>query len=59
MKDPLYIQLKTGTVASTEELIKGKVMLDLDESGDILGIEVITYQELRVDGVEIDTQNDV
>ncbi|MFI0608670.1 MAG: nucleotidyltransferase domain-containing protein [Anaerolineae bacterium] len=39
--DALYLTLADGTVAETEEVAPG-VMIDFDEHGDALGIEVIS-----------------
>ncbi|MBI4287875.1 MAG: DUF2283 domain-containing protein [Chloroflexi bacterium] len=38
--DALYLKLKEGKVAKTEELADG-IIVDLDEAGAVLGIEVL------------------
>lgn len=53
MKKPIYIKLHKEKITHSKLLIgDGAVVIDL--SGDkIVGIEVLDYQELRVDGVDI------
>jgi uncharacterized protein YuzE len=40
---PMYVHIRTGTVAETRELVPGEVMGDFDASGKLLGIEVLDY----------------
>ena len=46
--DSLYLKLKTGRVADSIEVSEG-VILDLDEEGGVLGVEVLNYSKSRVD----------
>lgn len=43
--DPIYIsfrEVKAGAVARTRAIVRGELMVDLDEKGGLLGIEVLT-----------------
>lgn len=40
-KEPVYVTLRDGQVAYSEELIEGVVIADFREDGVLLGIEVI------------------
>ncbi len=43
--DIAYIQLKKGTIAKTIE-IKPGMLVDIDKTGEILGIEILSIQKL-------------
>jgi len=43
--DVAYIQLRRGKVAKTVELKPG-LLFDLDKSGEVLGIEVMSIEKL-------------
>ncbi|RPF42657.1 uncharacterized protein YuzE [Thermodesulfitimonas autotrophica] len=38
--DALYIRFKEGVIADTEEISAG-VMMDVDEEGNLLGLEIL------------------
>lgn len=42
--DALYLKLKEGKVASTQEVADG-IILDLDDAGKLLGMEVLWLSE--------------
>ena len=46
--DSLYLRLKAGRVADSVEVSEG-VILDLDEEGSILGVEILNYSKSGVD----------
>ena len=50
--DALYIKLRDGRVAYSEEAAPG-VIVDYDEKGEIIGIEVIGVSKRRLDLREI------
>lgn len=39
--DALYLRLREGSVHETRELLGTRVIVDLDEKGDLLGVEVL------------------
>ena len=48
VSDALYIRVRDGRVVDSVEVSEG-VILDLDEKGRILGIEVLEYSKSGVD----------
>lgn len=42
-EDVLYVEVKTGT-SSRQELIDNGTVVDLDENGQLLGIEIVSPQ---------------
>jgi len=46
--DALYIKLKEGEVADSEEVGKG-VIVDYDDKGEVIGIELIEFSKKRID----------
>lgn len=49
---PLYIRLKKGKIDYTVSDTRG-VNYDYDKKGNLLGIEVLYYQELTVNGKKV------
>jgi len=46
--DALYIKLKEGEVADSEEVGEG-VIVDYDDKGEVIGIELIEFSKKRID----------
>jgi len=46
--DALYVKLKEGKVADSEEVGKG-VIVDYDDKGEVIGIELIEFSKKRID----------
>ena len=46
--DALYVKLKEGEVADSEEVGKG-VVVDYDDKGEVIGIELLEFSKKRVD----------
>jgi uncharacterized protein YuzE len=46
--DALYIKLKEGRVADSEEITPG-VIVDYDEHGEVIGIEILQFSKKRID----------
>ncbi|RLI48176.1 MAG: DUF2283 domain-containing protein [Candidatus Thorarchaeota archaeon] len=46
--DALYFHVGGGEVASSEEISPG-VIVDFDKTGNVLGIEVLSYSERQLD----------
>ncbi|MHA1654200.1 MAG: DUF2283 domain-containing protein [Candidatus Thorarchaeota archaeon] len=46
--DALYFHIGGGQVVSSEEISPG-VIVDYDEMGDVLGIEVLSYSKRKLD----------
>jgi uncharacterized protein YuzE len=50
MIEPIYIKMSDGTVSRTKELVEDAVFIDYDYKGNVVGIEVIAYLELEING---------
>ena len=46
--DALYVKLKEGKVAESEELNEG-IIIDYDDGGEVVGIELLEFSKKRVD----------
>ncbi|RLG96068.1 DUF2283 domain-containing protein [Candidatus Bathyarchaeota archaeon] len=46
--DALYIKLKEGKIADSEEVGEG-VIVDYDDKGEVIGIELIEFSKKRID----------
>jgi len=46
--DALYVKLKEGKVADSEEVGEG-VVVDYDDKGEVIGIELLEFSKKRVD----------
>ena len=46
--DALYIRVKESRIADSEEVIPG-VIVDYDEQGEIVGIEILWFSKRRID----------
>ncbi|MEM3716458.1 MAG: DUF2283 domain-containing protein [Candidatus Bathyarchaeia archaeon] len=46
--DALYIWVREGRVADSEEVSDG-VIIDYDEGGNILGIEILEFSKRKID----------
>ncbi|MEM2026593.1 MAG: DUF2283 domain-containing protein [Candidatus Bathyarchaeia archaeon] len=46
--DALYIWIREGRVADSEEVSDG-VIIDYDEEGNILGIEILEFSKRKID----------
>jgi len=44
----LYVKLRKGKISSTEPLADN-IVVDLDEDGNVLGLELLLPQEIRKD----------
>ena len=45
--DALYIKIRDGKVADSEEISDG-VIIDYDEDGNIIGIEVVEFSKKKI-----------
>jgi len=50
--DSLYIKLKEGKVVESDEVAPG-VILDFDEKGEVIGVEIVEFSKRRIDLSEI------
>jgi len=46
--DALYVKLREGKVADSEEVGEG-VVVDYDDKGEVIGIELLEFSKKRVD----------
>jgi len=46
--DALYVKLKDGKVADIEEVGEG-VIVDYDDKGEVIGIELLEFSKKRID----------
>ncbi|MEM1610106.1 MAG: DUF2283 domain-containing protein [Sulfolobales archaeon] len=46
--DALYIKIKEGEVADSEEIAPG-IIVDYDINGDIIGVEILWFSKRRID----------
>ena len=46
--DALYIKLKEGEVADSEKVGEG-VIVDYDDKGEVVGIELLEFSKKRID----------
>ncbi len=45
--DALYIKIRDGKVADSEEISDG-IIIDYDEDGNIIGIEVVEFSKKKI-----------
>lgn len=45
--DALYIKIRDGEVADSEEISDG-IIIDYDEGGNIIGIEVVEFSKKKI-----------
>ena len=50
--DSLYIKLKEGKVVESDEVAPG-VILDFDEEGEVVGMEIVEFSKRKIDLSEI------
>ncbi len=51
MKKPLYIRIKNGRVFQSKPLNNSNtIIIDFNDKLQILGIEILDYQSLEIDG---------
>ncbi len=48
LSDALYIWIREGKVVDSEEVTPG-VIVDYDENGEIIGIEILRFSKKRID----------
>jgi len=53
--DAVYIRIREGRVAESDEVAEG-VIVDYDENGNIVGIEILEFSKRRVDLNELITK---
>ena len=46
--DALYVKLKEGKVADSEEVDEG-VVVDYDDKGEVVGMELLEFSKKRID----------
>lgn len=62
-REDVYIKVRNSTIKKTEVLEEARVMIDRDEDGHIVGVEVIDALETRINGfpaitnLPVDTTN--
>ncbi len=52
LADALYIRVRNGDIADSLE-IRDNVIVDFDQNGEVLGIEVINFSKSKMDIGEI------
>ena len=45
-----YIHLAKGAVATTKEILGGKVFADFDDNGKLIGFEFLDPMSIEIDG---------
>ncbi len=46
--DALYIRLKHGRISYSDEIARG-IIVDYDENGEIVGIEILWFSQRKLD----------
>jgi uncharacterized protein YuzE len=52
LADALYIKVKEGEVSDSLELREG-LIVDLDDKGEVIGIEILNFSKTKIDMKEI------
>ena len=55
LADALYIQIKEGEIADTDEAAPG-IIVDYSQKGEIIGIEVLQLSKRKLDLTELATR---